>query len=102
MKIILDVIKLIPVPVQIAIAGIVIGAATVYGAESRYMTVSDFTKSYVLDLKKMIREIRKDLKDETLTDREREHLQAEIEELMDELCYEKPDDLWCKGYDNGS
>jgi hypothetical protein len=99
MNFLLDFIKLIPVSLQVAIASMVIGGAAVYGAESRYMTVSDFTKSYVLDLKKSIREIMRTLDDEMLTDLEREWLEIELEELIDELCYEAPEDRLCKDYE---
>ena len=101
MKFLVDFIQLIPKELQIGIACLVIGGFAFAGMESRYMTVSDFTKSYVLDLKKLIRELKEDLKDPTLTARERHHLEMEIEELMDELCYEKPNDLWCKEYGDG-
>lgn len=95
MKIILDFIKLIPVPVQIAVASMVIGGVAFAGLETRYMTVSDFTKSYVLDLKKLIRDLSQDLEDPNLSDRERRWIQEELESLLDELCYEKPNDRLC-------
>jgi hypothetical protein len=94
-KLILDVIKLIPVPIQITIAAIIIGIGVAYAHETRYMTVSDYTKSYVLDLKSAIREIMKELDDPNLTERERIWLEGQLEELIDELCYEKPDDRLC-------
>ena len=96
MKILLDFIKLIPAPVQIAVASMVIGGVAFAGLETRYMTVSDYTKSYVLDLKSAIREIMGQLDDPDLSDREREWLEMELESLIDELCYEMPDDRLCK------
>ena len=99
MNAILNFIKLVPAPVQIAVASMVIGGAAFAGLETRYMTVSDFTKSYVLDLKKLIREIERDLEELTLTERERRIMEMELEELIDELCYEKPSDRICQGED---
>jgi hypothetical protein len=96
MKLLLDLIKLIPGQVQIAIVCLIIGGVAFAGLETRYMTVSDFTKSYVLDLKKIIREIEYDLRDLDLTERERRDLEMELEELIDELCYEKPEDRLCE------
>jgi hypothetical protein len=81
---------------QIAIVCLIIGGVAFAGLETRYMTVSDFTKSYVLDLKKIIREIEYDLRDLDLTERERRDLEMELEELIDELCYEKPEDRLCE------
>jgi hypothetical protein len=101
MKFILDAVNLLPKPVQLTIAGILIGGMAFAGIETRYMTVSDFTKSYVLDLKKVIREIEYDLQRLELTDRERHDLEMELEELIDELCYEKPDDRLCQEDDDG-
>jgi hypothetical protein len=96
MKILLDLINLIPKELQIGIACLVIGGVAFAGLETRYMTVSDYTKSYVLDLKKAIREIQNDLRDLNLTERERLHLEMELQELIDELCYERPDDkIYC-------
>lgn len=96
MKILLDLINLIPKELQIGIACLVIGGVAFAGLETRYMTVSDYTKSYVLDLKKAIREIQNDLRSLDLTERERLHLEMELQELIDELCYERPDDkIYC-------
>jgi uncharacterized protein YebE (UPF0316 family) len=96
MKGILDFIKLLPGPIQITVAAVIVGMSVTWALESRYMTVSDFTKSYVLDLKSLIRELNKDLADPELTDREREWIEEQIEVLMDDLCYENPNDLMCK------
>jgi hypothetical protein len=96
MNFFIDLVKLIPVPVQIAVVSMVLGGVAFAGLETRYMTVSDFTKSYVLDLKKAIREIEYVLREEDLTERERRDLEMELEELIDELCYEKPDDRLCQ------
>jgi hypothetical protein len=94
---ILDFLKMLPASVRWgAIVGLlVVGIA--YGHEVRYMTVGQFTKSYVLDLKSLIREFRNDLKDPTLTPREREDIEEDIAALLDELCYEMPNDPECKG-----
>lgn len=94
----LDCLKLIPVPVQIAVASMVIGGVAFAGLETRYMTVSDFTKSYILDLKKLIRDLEQDLEDENLTDRERDWIEEELESLIDELCFENPNDRTCRRY----
>ena len=99
MQALLDVLKLIPVSVQIAVASMVIGGAAFAGLEVRYMTVSDFTKSYVLDLKREIREIWAELEREDLTERERQWLQDELESLLDELCYETPGDRLCQEHE---
>jgi hypothetical protein len=45
MKIFLDLIKLIPAQLQIGLACLVIGGLAFAGLETRYMTVSDYTKS---------------------------------------------------------
>ena len=98
MKVIIDFLKLIPVPIQIALASMIIGGTAFAGLETRYMTVSDFTKSYVLDLKSAIREIIRELENPDLTERERTWLEQELETLLDELCYEKPDDPLCDSH----
>ncbi len=95
MSSLLDALKLIPKPMQIAIAGIVIGIGAVYAHESRYMTVGQFTKSYLLDLKAEIRETKKDLSNPDLPARVREMLQANLEAMLDDLCYELPSDPYC-------
>lgn len=100
MKIFLDLIKLIPAQLQIGLACLVLGGLAFAGLETRYMTVSDYTKSYVLDLKKAIREIQNNLRNMDLTERERLHLEMELQELIDELCYEKPDDKIYCDYDD--
>jgi len=99
MNALFELLKLIPIPVQVAVASMVLGGVAFAGLETRYMTVSDFTKSYVLDLKKLIREIERDLEELTLTERERRIMEMELEELIDELCYEKPSDRICQGED---
>lgn len=92
---IIELLKLIPKPVQVVIAALLLGAGFAYAHEVRYMTVADFTKSYVLDLKKIIRELKNELHDEDLSDRDRLNLEMDIEELIDELCYENPNDRLC-------
>ena len=91
----IELLGMLPSSVQIVIASLFVGGGAVAGLEARYMTVSDFTKSYVLDLKAEIRAIKNELKAEDLTDRERESLEEELEELIDELCYENPEDRYC-------
>ena len=101
MKIVLDFIKLIPKELQIGIACLVIGGVAFAGLETRYMTVSDYTKSYVLDLKKAIREVEYILREEELTERERHNYEMELQELIDELCYERPNDkVYCDDDDH--
>ena len=92
----LELLKLIPRPIQLTLAGILIGGFAFAGHESRYMTVSDYTKSYVLDLKSEIRETRKDLANPDLAPEVREILKEALEALLDELCYEVPNDAYCK------
>jgi len=96
MKVILDLIKVIPLQMQVAIACLVIGGVAFAGLETRYMTVSDFTKSYILDLKREIRELEKELADPGLPPRVQEMLFEQLELMIDELCYEVPDDPYCK------
>lgn len=86
------VLNVIPKPVLLMLAG---GMVVGY-AEVRFMTVADFTKSYVLDLKAAIRDYRADLKGAE-TDRERALIQEQIDALLDELCEERPKDPYCEG-----
>jgi len=90
----IELLAVIPKSVQIVVASILLGAGAVSGLETRYMTVSDFTKSYVLDLKAAIRDLRNDLQ-VAQSDRERAWLREQIELLLDELCYEMPSDPYC-------
>jgi len=92
----LELLKLIPKPIQLTIAGILIGGLAFAGHETRYMTVSDYTKSYILDLKGEIRETRKDLANPDLPAEVREILEEALESMLDELCYEVPDDRYCE------
>ena len=92
-----DLLGFLPKTVQIAVASLVIGGGAIFGAESRYMTVADFTKSYILDLKREIRTLENELRDSTLTARERQRLNEQLQALLDELCYELPNDPYCKG-----
>jgi hypothetical protein len=92
----LELLGLMPKSVQIAIAGILIGGAAFAAHEMRYMTVGQFTKSYVLDIKSEIRQIQKDLSDEELDARVRDMLEEQLAFLLDDLCYETPDDPYCE------
>ena len=91
----IDLIKLVPIPVQIAVAGMLLGGAAFAGLETRYVNASQFEKSYILNLKSAIREIMRELDESELSDRERTWLEEELEALIDELCYETPDDRLC-------
>ena len=93
----IDLLKLIPAQVQILVVGVVLGGAAFAGAESRYLTVSQFEKSYILEIKAEIRALRRELRDDTLTEREIEMLEDYLQELIAELCYEQPDDTECNG-----
>lgn len=96
MKAFVELINMMPRAVQLTIAGILFGGLAFAGHEIRYMTVADFTKSYVLDLKGAIRETRKDLRDPELPDQVREILIENLAAMIDELCYELPSDRECK------
>ncbi|GAF70805.1 unnamed protein product [marine sediment metagenome] len=95
MNALLELITLVPKSMQVVVASMVIGGAGFYGHESRYMTVGDFTKSYVLDLKRTIREIQNEL-DQTSDPEIQRFLRQQLNELIDELCYEQPDDAYCQ------
>ena len=73
------------------------GVGGAWAHEARYMTVSQYTKSYVLDLKSEIRQLQKDLQRENISDEVKELLREQLDEMLDELCYESPDDPYCKG-----
>ncbi len=92
----IEILALIPKGVQIVIASGVLGGAGFYVHEVRYMTVSDYTKGYVLDLKSEIRQILQDVNREDLDPQVREILQEQLDELLAELCYERPDDPYCE------
>lgn len=96
MSVMLGLLDAVPASVKGGIALLLLGGMGVFGAESRYMTVDDFTKSYILDLKAEIREIQKELRFEELTEREKLWLEEQLEALLDELCYEVPDDPYCE------
>lgn len=75
-----------------AIAALAAGAA----AESRYMKISDFTKSYILDLRSDIRAIKKDI-EATQDDAARKVLEEQLERMLDDLCLEtRGDDPYCE------
>lgn len=92
---ILELLGLLPKAMQIALAGILIGGVGFAAHEQRYMTVDQFTKSYVLDLRSAIREIQKDLANPDLNPEVREILTEQMALLVDELCYELPSDPYC-------
>lgn len=92
----LDVLNFVPKSVQAAIACLVLGGIAVYAAESRYMTVAQYTKSYVLDLKSEIRAIQTDLRDPDIPEDTKRYLREQLEVLLDDLCYEVPDDPYCE------
>ncbi len=92
----LELLNLIPRAVQIAVAGILIGGLAFAGHEMRYMTVGQFTKSYVLDLKSEIRAIQRELNDPDIDVRTKAILREQLDQMLDELCYEAPNDPYCK------
>lgn len=92
----LELLNLMPRAVQIAIAGMLIGGLAFAGHEVRYMTVSQFTKSYVLDLKSEIRAVQRELTDPDLDVRIAQILREQLDQMLDELCYETPNDPYCK------
>lgn len=96
MKALIDFLKLIPRPMQIAIAGMVLGGAAFAGHEIRYMTVADYTKSYILELKSEIRELERELRRSDIDPGYRQVLAEQLERMIDELCYELPDDPYCR------
>ena len=93
----IEFLKLVPASVRWgAVVGLLlIGIA--YGHEVRYMTVSDYTKGYVLDLKSEIRAIKNDLDDPNVSPETKRYLREQLEVLLDELCYEVPSDPYCHG-----
>ena len=93
MNAMLQALEYVPAPIRMMLLGGLLFA----GAEIRYMTVADFTKSYVLDLKSEIREIRKDLTNPNLSSEHRDDLEEQLQQLLDDLCYETDNkDLYCK------
>ena len=57
---VLDVLSLLPKSVAISLASIILGAGAFAGMEMRYVSSDRFQKSYVLQLKAAIREVRRD------------------------------------------
>lgn len=96
MAALLKLFEYIPKPIAQAVALILLGVFAFAGTETRYMTVSDFTKSYILDLKSELRSLRKDIADDEIAADIKEHLREQFEALLDELCYETPTDSYCK------
>ncbi len=91
-----DLLTLLPKSVALSVASIVIGAAAFAGMETRYVTAGAFQKSYVLQLKREIRELRRELRSETDPER-RADLEDDIAALIDVLCLEVPADRECAG-----
>lgn len=91
-----DLITLLPRSMQVAIVGILLGGIVFAAHEQRYMTVGQFTRSYVLDLRTSIREIQKDLANPNLHPDVRVILVEQLALLIDELCYEMPLDPYCE------
>jgi hypothetical protein len=89
--------EFIPKSAQVVIASLFVGGLSFAGMDARYMTVSDFTKSFVLDLKSEIRSLSKDIRDPELPEDVKEFMRDQLEELIDELCYQNPDDPYCEG-----
>jgi len=92
----LELLNLMPRAVQIAVAGILLGGLAFAGHEVRYMTVGQFTKSYVLDLKSEIRALQRELSNPDIDARTKQILREQLDQMTDELCYEVPDDPYCK------
>lgn len=92
---IFDALTLLPKSVALSIASIVIGAGAFAGLEVRYVTASDFQKSYVLQLKREIRELRREIADAEDAGEPTDRLEDYLAELIDELCLEMPDDREC-------
>lgn len=90
-----SVLTVLPKSVSIPLVFAMAGGFGFWAHEVRYMTVADFTKSYILDLKREIRENRNDLAVTTDT-RARAIIIENIEALLDELCLEMPTDTYCK------
>ena len=88
--------EMIPEGMRIPIACLLLGGMGVAFAESRYMTVDQFTRSYVLDLKSEIRSIERELRRPELDDEYRMMLLEQLEALIAELCYEMPEDPYCR------
>lgn len=96
---VLELLGMMPRPVQIAIAGLLFGGIAFAAHEQRYMTVDQFTKSYVLALKSEIRNIKIDLADANLDARVRAVLVEQLAAMLDDLCYEMPEDVYCRARD---
>ena len=94
MSFLTDLLSNIPKALRVPIACILIGGVAFAGHETRYMTVDQYTKSYVLDLKREIRNIRKDLTRD-IDPEIRQILEDQLAEMLDELCYETPEDPYC-------
>lgn len=96
---IIDLLNMMPKAIRLTLIGMLFGGLAFAGHEVRYMTVAQYTKSYILDLKAEIRETRRDLRSQDLPARVREILTENLAALIDELCYELPNDRECKNQD---
>jgi hypothetical protein len=91
----LKLLQALPKMVQIVIISVILGVGFAYAHEARYMTISDFNKGYILDLKKNIRDIQATLRTATLSPVERRIYAEELAQMIAELCYEVPNDNYC-------
>lgn len=90
----IDLAKLLPRPVLIAIVGIALGIGGVFAADARYVQASTFEKNYILNLRSYIRQRQEDLK-QAKSDGERVEIQKDIDAAIDELCDARPKDRLC-------
>ena len=96
----LELLSLVPKSVQVVVASAALGGGAVLGMEWRYVTSSDFRKSYILDLRGEIREIGRDLQNPDISEDAKELLREQLERLIDDLCFETENtDPYCKDRD---
>jgi len=92
----MDLLAVIPKSVQVVIASGALGGIGYAAHEVRYMTVSDYMRGYLLELKSEIRQLKKDVERESIDPEVRDVLEDQLFALLDELCLELPDDPYCK------
>lgn len=91
----IEFLKSIPVTIQIAVGGIILGVGGLVAADSRYVLASLYDKSFVLQSAAAVRELRKELR--IAEDQEDiDLIREEIEQILDDMCYEAPDHAYCK------